>query len=194
MATSIDSVWAFVDKHLTHIALAVVLLIFWKTTKSKEPPADTQAEAAKQDVNARLSPPPEPDKDEDGKFDPLQEKEYWTKVKLHRSAVYATELYNAMHTHIGPLELGDFDGTDTKKILDVAYSIALARVPLSQLSADYLALQTKSAIFGNRFPLLDDLKSELSTTDYLKFMARIGLTPDQAQAELHPPKKASTKK
>ncbi len=192
---SVDGFFGFVDKHLTKIAVGVALLVAYKTIQSTVPTDEDKAaqeqSAAQLDVNARLQPPPVPAKDKDGNLNKAAEMRYNVALKAHRSALYAQRLWDAMHTTVGFLDLGNFDGTDERAILTTAYDIAVARITLPQLRADYLALQTHYAHNkGLKYDLLADLKAELSAADYLTFMQRIGLSPAQAYAVLHPkPKK-----
>jgi hypothetical protein len=194
MASNVDSFFGFVDKHLKAIALVVGGLIVYKTIQSTVPTEEEKAvqadEQQRQDVNKRLIPPAPPKADADGKIDKTKEVAFNAANKAHRSAVIASELYDHMHTG----KVRNLQGVNSDKILAAGYTVAIQRITLPQLEADYLALQDSSSwLFGEKTKLVDDLKFSLSSADYLKFMQRIGLSVEKAYAILHPKKTASKK-
>jgi hypothetical protein len=188
MAGQVDSFFGFLDKHLKEIAIGVGALFLLKTLKSHTPDAKERAEltqaAQTADVNNRLVPPPPPSPDKDGQVSKAAEIAYNAKLKAHRSAAYAAELYDHMHTGIFRNVLG----SSSDKILNTAFNIAIARITFPQLQKDYLSYQVAEG-WRDKETLIADLKYCLSGADYLIFMQRVGLTAAQAYALSRPPTK-----
>lgn len=181
----VDSFFGFLDKHLKPIAIAAGAFIVYRTIQSTVPSDDEKKQLAEDnarlDVNTRLTPPPVPVKDAKGEIDKAAEVRYNAALKGHRSAVFAKKLWDAI----------DGPGTDEKTIMAIAYDMAVCRVSLAQVRADYKALQAPWGL-AKAQDLLDDLKGDLSSAEYLEFMRRVGLSVDKAYAATHP--KATTKK
>jgi hypothetical protein len=180
-----DTFFAFLDKHLNEVLIAVVAFILWMTIKRSKPSKDEvkaqEEEAARLGVNSRLIEPKKVQADAHGNIDPAAEKAYWVNMKAYRSATYATKLLSACRLSNGIWKLADIGGVDVNIIFDCANKMSIQRITVDQVRADYLSLQTDGVFIG-KHDLLDDLKSKLGTDEFIRWMRQAGETPEQHYA------------
>ncbi len=186
-----DNFWALLDKHWKALVAAIVLLLVYRLTKKASDKADETEKVSESLVEAeKLIPPKKPATTGKKAQDEAATKAYNLQLKQHRAATYASKIFKAMYRVDFALlptglfgdagDVGNMDGTDEDKILDLGWSVALSRLPFQMLAESY-----RKQLPSQKYPALTTaLQKELSAQDYREFMRRCGLTPEAAALEI----------